>query len=228
LLNGKIKKMDNTDHSKSHDRFASTYDSQVKQYKSYGHEALFGMCYEFIEPGDSLLDLGIGTGLSSVLFAKAGLDITGLDESLEMLKECRKKGFAKEIKQYNIQDVPLPYSDNAFSHIVCCGVFHFFGDLQPTIKDAYRILRPAGIFAFTIASLTAKEAKSDCESMPDYIEVQSAWGIPIFKHSDKYVSEIAETLGLTIQKEAKVLADSGDKDAGDILFKVIVMQKTVF
>ncbi len=218
--------MDNTDHVKSHDKFASTYDSQVKQYKSYGHAVLFGMCYEYIEPGDSLLDLGIGTGLSSVLFAKAGLNITGLDGSLEILKECRKKGFAKEIKQYNIQDVPLPYSDNAFSHIVCCGVFHFFGDLQPTIKEAYRILRPTGIFAFTIASLTAKEAESDCESMPDYIEVQSAWGIPIFKHSDKYVNKIAEPLGLTIQKEAKVLTDSGDKDAGDILFKVIVMQKT--
>lgn len=101
--------MDNADHIKSHDEFAGIYDSQVKQYNSYGHEVLFGMCYEYIKPGDSLLDLGIGTGLSSVLFAKAGLNITGLDGSLEMLKECGKKGFAKEIKQYNIQDVPLPY-----------------------------------------------------------------------------------------------------------------------
>lgn len=81
------------DHIKSHDEFASIYDSKVKEYNSYGHEVLFGMCYEYIKPGDSLLDLGIGTGLSSVLFAKAGLNITGLEESLEMLKECRKKGF---------------------------------------------------------------------------------------------------------------------------------------
>ena len=64
-------------------------------------------------------------------------------------------------------------------------------------------------------------------SMPEYVEVQSPWGVPIFKHSDKYVNKIAETHGLTIQKEQKVLAESGDKDAGDILFKVIVMQKTV-
>ena len=51
--------------------------------------------------------------------------------------------------------------------------------------------------------------------MPEYIEVQSAWGGTIFKHSDKYVNMI-ETQRLTIQKEQKVLADSGDKDAGDI------------
>ena len=82
-----------TDHPKSHDEFATIYDSRVKEYKSYGHEVIFGMCYEYIKPSDSLIDVGIGTGLCSVLFAKAGLNMTGLDESLEMLKECRKKGY---------------------------------------------------------------------------------------------------------------------------------------
>ena len=217
--------MDKTDHSRSHDTFASIYDSQVKQYNSYGHEVLFGMCYEYIKPSDSLLDLGIGTGLSSVLFAKAGLNITGLDGSLEMLKECRKKGFAKEIKQYNIQDVPLPYSDNAFSHIVCCGVFHSFGDLLPITKEVYRILRPGGIFTFTIAPLTVKDPGFNSENMPEFIESSSAWKTSSFKHSDKYVNGIAKKLCFKIQKEQKVLADSGDKDAGDILFKIIVMQK---
>jgi ubiquinone/menaquinone biosynthesis C-methylase UbiE len=217
--------MAKVDHIKSHDKFAGTYDNQVKHYNSYGHEVLFGMCYEYIKHGDSLLDLGIGTGLSSIHFAKAGLKITGLDGSLGMLDECRKKGFANEIKQYNIQDVPLPYSDNTFSHVICCGVFHFFNDLLPIIKEANRILKPTGIFAFTIASLTAKEAGIDYENIPDFIEVQSAWEIPIFKHSDKYINKIAQTLDFTIEKEQKVLADSGDKDAIDILFKVIVMQK---
>ncbi len=218
--------MDETNEPKVHDEYASIYDSKVKEYDSHTHEVLFGMCYEYIKPGDSLLDLGIGTGLSSVLFAEAGLNVTGLDESLAMLEECRKKGFAKEIKQYNVQDVPLPYSNNAFSHVICCGVFHFFADLQPTIKETYRILKPAGIFAFTIASPTAEEAGSDRESMPDYIEVKSPWGLSIFKHSDKYVNKIAETYGLATRKQQKVLEYSGDKDVGDILFKVIVMQKS--
>lgn len=219
--------MEKTDRIKIHDDFASIYDSQAKQYNSYGAEVLFGMCYEYIQPGDSLLDIGIGTGLSSVLFAKAGLNITGLDGSLEMLKECKKKRFAQELKQYNIRDIPLSYSDNAFSHIVCCGVLHFFNDLLPTIKEAYRMLRPRGIFAFTIASLTVKDTGSDCEKMPEYIEVPTTWGVPIFKHSDKYINKIAEIHGLTIQKEQKVLVDSGDKEADDILFKAIIMQKTV-
>ncbi len=217
--------MEKTDHVKSHDEFAATYDSQVKEYNSYGHEILFGMCYEYIKAGDSLLDLGIGTGLSSINFSRAGLQVSGMDASKGMLEECRKKGFAKEIKQYNLQEVPLPYPDNVYSHVICCGVFHFFSDLMPTISEAYRILKAQGIFAFTIASLTEKEIGLDYENIPDNIEVQSAWGVPIFKHSDKYINMIAEKLEFTIQKEQKVLAESGDKDVGDILFKVIVMQK---
>jgi len=189
------------------------------------HEIIFGMCYEYITPGDSLLDLGIGTGLSSNLFAKAGLIISGLDGSEEMLKECEKKGFAEEIKQYNLRNIPLPYSNNTFSNIVCCGVFHNFGNLLPIIKEAYRILKPKGIFAFTIASLTAKNTGPNYESMPEYIESLSAWETPFFRHSDKHIDKIAHELCFTIQKEQKVLAESGNKDTSDILFKIIVMQK---
>lgn len=49
--------MDNSDSIKIHDEHASSYDSQVKDYYSYQHEILFGMCYEYIKAGDSLLDL---------------------------------------------------------------------------------------------------------------------------------------------------------------------------
>ena len=184
--------MDKKYNIKSQGKFASTYDALVKEYNSYLHQVLFGMCYEYIKPGDSLLDLGIGTGLSSVLFAKSGMNITGLDGSVEMLEECRKKGFAQELKQYNIQDVPLPYADSTFPFVISCGVFHFFRDLLPIIKDVYRILKPAGIFTFTIASLSEKDTGLNRKSIPEYLKVESAWGIPIFKHLDKYINKIVK------------------------------------
>ena len=217
--------MNSTDHIKSHDKFARAYDFQVKQFHSYGHEVLFGLCYEYVRSGDHLLDLGIGTGLSSIHFAKTGLFITGLDASEEMLKECRKKAFAQELKRYNIKDLPLPYSDSTFCHAICCGVFHFFSDLKPIIKEACRVLKAAGIFGITIASLTKNDVKDRSDKMPDFMEVQSAWGIPIFKHSNQYIEEMAHSLGMTIEKEQKLLADSGDENSPDILFKAIVMQK---
>ena len=82
-----------------------------------------------------------------------------------------------------------------------------------------------GIFGFTIASLTKNEQALCFDKIPDFIEVQTTWGIPIYKHSYKYIERIAHSLGLTIEKEQKLLADSGDENLPDILFKAIVMQK---
>jgi len=217
--------MNTTKDIKLHDRIAGEYDSLVKKYNSHIHELLFGMCFEYVKPGDSLLDLGIGTGLSSFLFTKAGLHITGLDGSGEMLKECKKKGIAKKIKQYNIQDVPLPYSDNLFSHIICCGVFHSFGDLFPLTKEVYRILKPGGIFAFTILLPTVNDVGFIDKNIPNYMEFSSAWDVSYFKHSGRYIYEMARKLCFTIQKEQKVLSDSSEKNTGDVLFKIIVVQK---
>ena len=212
-------------HIKSHDSFAKGYDQQVKDYHSYGHEILFGMCYEFVNPGDSLIDLGIGTGLSSVHFATAGLTVTGLDGSEEMMRECQKKGFAKELKEYNIQNLPLPYAENTFSHAICCGVYHFFSDLQPQIEEAYRLVNPGGVFAFTIALLELHESESESSNNADYQEVPTVWGVSIFKHSDHYIKKILQRTGFTIQKEQKVLAASGEQNGSDILFKIYVSQK---
>ena len=218
--------MDNSDRIKIHDEYASSYDSQVKEYNSYGNEVLFGMCYEYVKAGDTLLDIGIGTGLSSINFARAGLDVYGMDASTGMLEECRKKNFAKQLKQHSISDIPLPYSNTTFSHVISCGVFHFFGDLHPYVAEASRLLKENGLFAFTIASLTRKDHNSASEDAPEYVEEQSSWGVPIFKHSDSYIYSIARAHGLEARKEQKILADSGDKNADDILFKAIVTQKT--
>ena len=93
--------MDNSDRIKIHDEYASSYDSQVKEYNSYGNEVLFGMCYEYVKAGDTLLDIGIGTGLSSINFARAGLDVYGMDASTGMLEECRKKAEAAQHFRYS-------------------------------------------------------------------------------------------------------------------------------
>ena len=66
--------------------FAEGYDKQSLKYGWLGPEILFGLSYEYLNPGNTMLDIGIGTGLSSIPFHKAGLKIFGVDRSDEMLK----------------------------------------------------------------------------------------------------------------------------------------------
>lgn len=208
-----------------HEIYAHNYDSQVKDYNSYQQELLFGMCYEYVKARDSLLDIGIGTGLSSINFAKAGLNVFGMDASKGMLEECKKKKFTIELKQHSITKIPLPYSNNSFSFIICSGLFHFFGDLLSIFGEVNRILNPSGIFAFSIASISERNIESDNKNKLEYIKMPSNWGVPIFKHSDIYIDKLMEAFGLSIAKEQKTFVASGDKNIGDILFKIIIAQK---
>jgi predicted TPR repeat methyltransferase len=135
-----------------HDAYAADYDQEVQSYGCHVADVLFGLCYEYIQPGQRLLDAGIGSGLSVQLFAKAGLEVYGMDFSAAMLALCQAKGFSASLTQHDIQQAPWPYPAGGFDHVVCCGVLHFIGGLEPIIAEAARVLALGGVFAFTTQS----------------------------------------------------------------------------
>jgi ubiquinone/menaquinone biosynthesis C-methylase UbiE len=55
--------------------FAPNYDDYIRNCQWIGTDILFGLMFEYINPNQKLLDIGIGTGLSSILFKQAGLQI---------------------------------------------------------------------------------------------------------------------------------------------------------
>lgn len=71
----------------------AAYDGEAEASGWCGPEVAFGLACMYVQPGQSILDIGIGTGLGSVLFRKAGLEVHGMDISPKMLDECRSKGF---------------------------------------------------------------------------------------------------------------------------------------
>jgi len=195
------------------EELARQYDKEVKAYDSYGHDVIFGMSFEFVSADEKMLDIGIGTGLASMQFAKVGLKVYGLDSSQDMLAVCRSKSFAKELKQYDITREPLPYKDNCFDHVVCCGVLHFVNDLNKLFSEVKRVIRRGGIVAFTIAPQ---------ETAAGYIEEPTAWGVSIFKHSPQYIMGLLETYGLDLLKEQRLLIKGADKVHYDMLFSVLI------
>lgn len=207
-----------------HDEQAAEYDQQAREYRWFGHEVLFGMSREYVNPHDRLLDIGIGTGLSSQLFAIIDLEIFGVDGSVEMLNICKSKGYAKELKLFDLQDGPLPYSTGFFDHVISCGVLHFFGDLKPIFAEVSRVMKPGGIFTFT--SLLQIAGKS--EEVEGYLE-SSAFeaGATIFLHGSGYISELLQNHGFDEMKKLKFLASSGMGDHDDLLCEAYVARRCV-
>lgn len=208
-----------------HNSNAEEYDCQVKQFNSHIHDVLFGMSYEYINKTGNLLDIGIGTGLSSILFSKAGMNVYGIDGSKAMLDECCKKYFAKELTEHNLQNMPLPYTDSMFDFVISCGVLHFFGDISSLFKEMGRVLKENGYLAFTIALSENEEVITPAIISNKFIKLQTEWGISIFKHSDHSINELALQNGFKILKQQKLLQPGNIKNSADSVFKVIIMQK---
>lgn len=138
---------------------ASDYDRKAASYDWLAPELVFGLAYAYVEAGESLLDIGIGTGLGSVLFYKAGLRVSGMDVSPDMLAECRRKGFAEELVLHDLRVEPWPFGEASIDHAVSIGVLGHFADPGPVFREAGRILR-GGVFAFVTGDRAQGESAS--------------------------------------------------------------------
>lgn len=196
-----------------HDTYAADYDDQTKVYECYITDVLFGLCYEFIRPGQVLLDAGIGSGLSAQLFAQAGLEIHGMDFSPAMLDICQRKGLAVELKQHDILQIPWPYPADRFDHLICCGVLHFIADLGDIFGEAARVVRSGSLFAFT-----TKVASSLAHNQQKY-ERQRSGEFEIFAHTPAYIEALLAQSAFTRLKTQRCFV-------GDELFDLWVARNS--
>ena len=105
-----------------------------------------------IQPGQSILDLGSGTGRNDCFIARKISPkgkILGLDVSKEMLNLSRKRCRSHpnvEFKEQRIE-MPLTYHEE-FDSIFISFALHGFEDAQKVgiINNAYRALKPGGVF----------------------------------------------------------------------------------
>jgi ubiquinone/menaquinone biosynthesis C-methylase UbiE len=71
------------------------------------------------------------------------------DISEDMLGEAKKQLGHLNIEWKNIDAQQLPFSDNSIDLVVCCFAYMFVPDRPKALTEAYRVLRPGGMFLFT-------------------------------------------------------------------------------
>ncbi len=100
-------------------------------------------------PGD-VLDLGCGTGLcAAALHGQRGRCI-GVDLSSAMLAQARARGLYDELIEADVLDYLRDSAPARFDLTVAADVFIYLGDLAALFADVARVLRPGGLFAFSI------------------------------------------------------------------------------
>jgi SAM-dependent methyltransferase len=126
----------------SYDRVVSERDGMVKQQFKLDERAAF-LDRLLVAEARSMLEIGAGTGQDSVFFADAGLTVTAVDLSPEMVRRCQDKGLSAAVRDVKHLNFP-PESFDAVYTLNC--LLHVPNEDLPEALSAIRaVLRPGGL-----------------------------------------------------------------------------------
>ena len=130
------------------------------------------MCRDLgLKKGDRVLDIGCGRGrVAGHVASYTGANVCGINIDTNQLESAQRFAAYKNLpcvfKQADLNDLPLPFSDQSFDAIYHVQVFSLSKDLNKLCSDLYRMLKPGG----RVACLDWVRLKYD-ENDPEQVEL---------------------------------------------------------
>jgi len=120
-------------------KYDQWYLNRKGQYADTQEKELF---LRLVQPqkGQSLLDIGCGTGHNLEFFTELGMDATGIDSSEPMLQIAERK-LGSRVKLHRGQAGNLRFDDNSFDIVTLINVLEFLSEPAKVIKEAARVSR---------------------------------------------------------------------------------------
>ena len=92
------------------------------------------------ETGDSVLDIGCGTGVNVAALLEAGINVTGIDPSPYML-DLAIQNLGPRVDFYRGYAEDLPFDDNSFNHACFFTSLEFVDNPAKAVEEACRVAK---------------------------------------------------------------------------------------
>lgn len=174
-----------------------------------------------LRPGQTVLDLGSGSGVDCLLAADLVGDdgrVIGVDMTLEMVRQARLNAESLGVTnvEFRLGEMErLPVEDESVDVILSNCAVNLCPDLAAVFREAFRTLRPGGILAVSDIVLDRPMPKNLQAALPREADTLSLHDL------EKYESALLEAGFTELQVEKKSLGPdprdskgSGEKGTG--------------
>ena len=129
------------------------------------------------QPGDAVLDVACGTGVTTRLAKhRVGSDgqVDGLDVNAKMLDRAKSHAEVSGIRwiECDICESHLPA--NRYNIILSQQGYQYFTDQPKALKELYRLLVPGGKLAFSVWDGQSVYTEAVCSAIEKYISIDAA------------------------------------------------------
>jgi SAM-dependent methyltransferase len=108
--------------------------------------------YDKYGPNDRVLEVGCGMGTMAMNWAFSGVQVTAVDLNLTAVEQTTRRlelaGVAAEVQQADART--LPFDDSTFSYAYSWGVLHHSPDIETSLAELMRVVRPGGEFGVMV------------------------------------------------------------------------------
>jgi ubiquinone/menaquinone biosynthesis C-methylase UbiE len=101
-----------------------------------------------LQSGDSVLELGCGTGYFTRELVKKDVQITAIDISPELIEKAKQE-IKSENVSFQVQNAyQMDFEIARFDAVIGSSVLHHL-EIEKAFSEIYRVLKPGGVIAFT-------------------------------------------------------------------------------
>lgn len=129
---------------KSYRRYSQNYDFYFGAVFQPGRKAVIERMN--CKPGETVLEVGVGTGLSLSLYPKHA-QVTGIDVSAEMLQKARlrkRRENLKHVELFEMDAENMTFPDHSFDKVVAMYVASVVPNPKQLVAEIQRVCKPQG------------------------------------------------------------------------------------